>query len=493
MTTSLDPVRQQREILATFRRITQQRAQAESDAAARFAQENASADAALASAREEEDLRRQEAEEVAITARNAEYAAAEERYAQQIRDGESGVAAAQKQYEGALTVLGLADLRPLLSEARTVPVRLQPGQDPSQELRRSAGEAAVAASRLEALVDGVMAQRVEHQHQAARRNRRLPFFVVLTLCVVFLGYIGTRPCGPLSGVIGGQSTCSATLGGLHAPVNAVAYSPDGKTVAAAAADGTIHLWSAANHHALRTLTGTTPSDAIVFVAGGKQIAAAGEDGDIHLWDVASGRDLNDQATGSPVRALALSPDGSLLTAGGDDGFTALLPLQAKGPTSTLPSDSPVRAVAFSPDGKMIAAASDDGMVRFWHTADDSTAGTVAAGPGPVLALAFSPDGASIALGSANGTVALWNPVTGGQVRAFAGASGAVRGIAFSRDGARLIAAGDGKSAYEWDVKSGKLLKTIAAGTAVHGVALAPGGGMLALAGDNHTVLLRPAK
>ena len=493
MTASLDPVRQQREILATFRRITLQRAQAESEAATRFTKENATADAALDRLREDEETRRQEAEQAAIAARNAEYAAAEERYAQQIRDGESGVAAAQKQYEGALTVLGLAALRSLLTDARTVPVRLQPGQDPSQELRRSVGETAAAASRLEALVDGVMAQRVERQHRAATVRRRLPFLIVVIACALFLGYIGTRPCGPLSGVIGSQTICSATLSGPRGAVQAIAYSPDGKTVAAASSDGTIHLWGAANHNALRTLPGTTALDALQFVAGGKQIAASGDEGTIHIWDVASGHDVSDQATGSPVRALALSPDGKLLAAGGDDGFTALLPLQAKVPTVTLPSNSPVRAVAFSPDGKTVAAASDDGTVRLWNTADGSSAGTIVAKNGPLLAIAFAPDGKTIAVGDAGGGVTAWNPLTGGPVRGYSGASGAVRGLAFTKDGSRLIAAGDGKSALVWDAKSGKLLKSIGVGTPLHGLALAPNNGMLALAGDNHTVALRPAK
>src|SRR6185312_13096573 len=190
------------------------------------------------------------------------------------------------------TVLGLADMRHMLSEARTVPVRLQPGQDPAQELKRCTGEAAAAAARLEATVDGLMALRVEKQHSSAAKRRRAPFFVVLIAFVLFLGYIGTRPCGVVSGLTGGGASCSATLHGAAGPVEAVTYSADGKTVAAASADGAVRLWSASGHNALRTLrAGTAALDALTFVAGGKTVAAAGDDGSIYLWDVASGQAL----------------------------------------------------------------------------------------------------------------------------------------------------------------------------------------------------------
>jgi WD40 repeat protein len=129
-------------------------------------------------------------------------------------------------------------------------------------------------------------------------------------------------------------------------------------------------------------------------------------------------------------------------------------------------------------------------VRLWSSANAVAGSTLDAHAGPVLALAFAPDSSSLAAGGASGAVVLWNPLTGAQLRTFTGAGGAVRGVAFSRDGARLIAGGDGAGAHVWDAKSGSTLAVVNVGTTLHAVAASPANAMLALAGDDHSVLLR---
>jgi len=69
------------------------------------------------------------------------------------------------------------------------------------------------------------------------------------------------------------------------PVNAIAFSSYGQTLASASDDGTIKLWDAKTSQERATLTGHKgPVKAIAFSADGKVLASASFDGTIKLWD-----------------------------------------------------------------------------------------------------------------------------------------------------------------------------------------------------------------
>ncbi len=70
-------------------------------------------------------------------------------------------------------------------------------------------------------------------------------------------------------------------------VTALAFSPDGKTLAAARNDGTIQLWVVASGKVRRSLAGHQgPIHQLVFSADGKWLASAGADTTILIWDMA---------------------------------------------------------------------------------------------------------------------------------------------------------------------------------------------------------------
>ena len=68
----------------------------------------------------------------------------------------------------------------------------------------------------------------------------------------------------------------------------MAFSPDGRVLASASTDKTVHLWDVASRQPLATLTGH--KDAVVSVAfspDGRILASASRDKTVRLWDVAS--------------------------------------------------------------------------------------------------------------------------------------------------------------------------------------------------------------
>src|SRR5207248_1470016 len=94
-------------------------------------------------------------------------------------------------------------------------------------------------------------------------------------------------------------------------VNAVAFSPDGRTLASGSRDKTITLWDVATGTQLRSLGGHSGRVvSVAFSPDGKTLASGSDDDDtIKLWDVVTGTQLRSlEGHTLEVNAVAFSPD-----------------------------------------------------------------------------------------------------------------------------------------------------------------------------------------
>lgn len=266
--------------------------------------------------------------------------------------------------------------------------------------------------------------------------------------------------------------------GQHAAVTGLAFSPDRALLAMACDDRTVRLRDVASGEDRVTIPQGCFVNAVAFAPDGRTLAWAGANppqvidnpaaGDwrvITLWDVAAGRVravLAGHTAG--ISSLAFSPDGTTVVSGSHDRTARLWQSASGKPLATLEAPQAIHGVAISPDGRVIAAAtgngpaSDDerqpaapGAVMLWDVTTRAERATLTADENSVRAVAYSPDGKILGSGGHDGSIKLWDAKTGEERAVLRGHHGYVYSLAFSPDGNVLASAGLDSTVRVWQL------------------------------------------
>jgi RNA polymerase sigma factor (sigma-70 family) len=266
----------------------------------------------------------------------------------------------------------------------------------------------------------------------------------------------------------------------HAPAAPRAGTPAARPQGARGAGPKAPQWQE-----VAALTCSVPG-AVAFSPDGKQLAAAGTG--VFLWDAATGKELDGLKEGAGMLglyALAFCPDGKRVAAGGADGLVMVWALPTGKVILSLPGHGgdAVRAVAFSRDGKTLASAGEDKVARLWDVAQRKERAALEGHAGKLCAVALAPDGKTVATGGLDNTVKLWEAATGKERASLEGHAARVCCLAFAPDGKTLASGGADGTLKLWDPVTGKLRATLKAGKGrVDAIAFAPDGRTLAATG-----------
>jgi RNA polymerase sigma factor (sigma-70 family) len=279
-----------------------------------------------------------------------------------------------------------------------------------------------------------------------------------------------------------------TLQGHTDGILCLAYSPDGKTLVSASADGTLRLWDPDKGTERQSLAGHEGAVRwVVWSHDGKQLASTGADGTVRLWDPDKGTEVHSfKAHDGGAFGIGFSPDGKKLVSCGNDKTARLWDLSAR-PCKELHKverEKPIRAVAFSPDGSLIACGGGDNVL-LW---DPDTGKEYRHLKGPhneICSIAFSPDSKQVAaVAFVHSTVFLWEATTGKRLAEQTGHDGGQVGrLNFSSDGQVITSCCGDWTLRQWDAATGRQLRRIEIKqTNQHAATLAPDGKTVACGG-----------
>jgi len=284
-----------------------------------------------------------------------------------------------------------------------------------------------------------------------------------------------------------------TFKGHNHRVVSVSFSPDGKLLASGSYDDTIKIWRISDGELVKTIKENTAGvNSLSFSSDGQIIAAGSEDKTIKLWQAKDGQLLRVlKGHLGKVNRLSFNPESQLIASASEDKTIRIWRTSDGQLLQTIQGhDDEVWKVSFSPDSKLIVSASGDKTVKIWKVSDGSLVRNLTGHNDEVNSASFSPDGRIIVSGSRDGIIKFWRTSDGSLLDTLSGHNGEIESINFSPNGQTIASASRDGTIRLWRVGN-QALPYILQGhqAAVSGVSFSPNGQLLASASGDKTIKL----
>jgi len=326
-----------------------------------------------------------------------------------------------------------------------------------------------------------------------RRSNRLMYWTVLAISagLMVVGFLcmGIGPCEWLD-LATGRSGCLRTLSFDPVPgsVDEIAFSPDGRVMAASIWNGLMQFYNSADGTILWELPGQYIhcGRSVTFSSDNRWVATIGDDGTVSTRDAQTGELVHSLRAITDTYSIKFSPDGKYLAV--NVSRTGLSFWRTSDWTVQWVIPAKLYSFDFSADGRWLAAATDDKRVGIWKMTDATVYRTINA---DVDQVALSPDGTQLATTAFFEPISIWDIATGQLMRTVPTDDWGE--LAYSPDGQYFVAGEKASSALSsayqvsfWRVADGQRAKTLPTHWSPHCMAFAAKSSMFAY-GDSESL------
>jgi WD40 repeat protein len=235
-------------------------------------------------------------------------------------------------------------------------------------------------------------------------------------------------------------------------VTGLAAAPDSSRVAAVTDGGELAVWDVEQGVVVANATVRRPWASVAWSPDGRTIAAGAvhAPADIVLFD---SRTLEVTATlsghGARVNSLAFDPAGDFLVSGGHDRSVQRWDLRAKVRVEQRKAGSIVQCVCFSRSGRQLAVAGT-GQLELWDSETLTSLHSLHGHAREVFGAAFAPDGKRLFSGGRDGELRVWDVESGALVGQFGGHADYIWSVSVHPDGRRVATGSGDFTVRQWE-------------------------------------------